>query len=249
MSDNHVVDKHYRRLGPSYSALLTYSPDFVRSLTAKMIDKLQLDTDDLLVDLGCGTGIYAIDLLEQVPLRQPIKGVDPFPEMLAGIPEDAAIEPICEDALSFSQRPGRYDKVLIKETVHHVDERDELFANLYQRLRPGGVLLLVHVPPRVEYPLFEAALERCLGWHADPAELELLLGKAGFGVERDVLEYRHNLPKERYFDMVRNSYMSVLTSFSEAELAAGLEEMAATYADQDVLSFVDRFDYLTAVKP
>jgi trans-aconitate methyltransferase len=248
MSDNQVLDKHYRRLGPSYSALLTYSPDFVRTLTTKMVDKLRLAPDDLLVDLGCGTGIYAVDLLQQVPLSRPIIGVDPYPEMLAGIPDGAPIDHVCDDALSFSRRADRYDKVLIKETIHHVAERDELFANLFERLSPGGVLLLVHVPPRVEYPLFEAALERCLGWHADPDELVRQLEGAGFGVERDTLEYRHNIPKDHYFDMVRSCYMSVLTSFSDDELAAGLEEMAATHAERDVLSFIDRFDYLTATK-
>jgi trans-aconitate methyltransferase len=248
MSDGHVIDKHYRRLGPSYSSLLTYSPDFVRCLTSRMVDKLELQEDDVLVDLGCGTGIYSVDLLDQVPLRRPVVGVDPFPEMLAEIPDEAHVERVCEDALSFAKRPGHYDKVLIKETVHHIDDRPALFTNLHERIEEDGVLLLVHVPPAVEYPLFSAALERCLNWHADPAELEDQLDEAGFAVERDVVEYRHTLPKERYFEMVESCYMSVLTSFSEQELAAGLDEMADTHADAEELSFVDRFDYLTAVK-
>lgn len=160
MSDSHVIDKHYRRLGDSYNTFLYYSPEFVRTLTSKMREKLRLAEDDLLVDLGCGTGMYSIDLMQQVPLSQPVIGVDPFEDMLRQIPEGAAIEPVCEDALAWSAKPGRYDKILIKETVHHIPERRELFANLYERLTDGGVLLLVHVPPEIRYPLFEAALER-----------------------------------------------------------------------------------------
>ena len=248
MSDSHVIDTHYRRLGPNYSALLTYSPGFVRTLTTKMVAKLRLVPGDRLVDLGCGTGIYTTDLLDQVPLQQPVLGVDPYSEMLDSIPEDAHVERICEDALAFSRRAGRFDKVLIKETIHHIDDRAELFANIHERLNPGGVLLLVHVPPAVQYPLFQAALERCLGWHAEPDELVEELGDAGFRVERDHLDYRHTMPKDRYHDMVRHCYMSVLTSFSDDELAAGIREMEATHAGVDELSFVDHFDYLTAGK-
>lgn len=248
MSDNNVIDKHYRRLGDSYNNFLYYSPEFVRTLTSKMKDKLRLAEDDLLVDLGCGTGMYAIDLMEQVPLAQRVIGVDPFEDMLRQIPEGASIEPVCEDALAWSAKPGSYDKILIKETVHHIPQRRELFANLYERLNDGGVLLLVHVPPWIRYPLFQAALERCKTWHANPDEMEVELAETGFSVEREGLDFRHQIPKEHYFEMVRNCYMSVLTSFSEEELAVGLREMEEANADKEMLDFVDHFDYLTAVK-
>ena len=110
-------------------------------------------------------------------------------------------------------------------------------------------MLLVHVPPAVKYPLFNAALERCLGWHADPDELVQLLQDAGFQVERDALDYEHRIPRDHYFKMVQSCYMSVLTSFSRDELEAGLAEMNARHVDQDMLEFVDHFDCLTATRP
>ncbi|QBQ54917.1 class I SAM-dependent methyltransferase [Nitrosococcus wardiae] len=246
MSD--VIHTHYQRLAERYDSFLYYSPDFVRQLTSKMVDKLALNQDDILVDLGCGTGIYSLDILEQVSLKNPVIGVDPFPEMLAQIPEEAPIKRVAEDALEFSNRPGTYNKILVKETIHHIDDRQTLFRNLYQRLAPGGILLLVHVPPNVEYPLFNKALERCLNWHANPDELVSLLENETFQVERETLVYRHTIPKEKYFEMVANCYMSVLSSFEEEELKAGLQEMESTYADQEILEFNDRFDFITAKK-
>lgn len=243
-----VVDQHYKDLGDRYNELLYYSPAFVRALTEKMVEKLKLEESDRLVDLGCGTGMYSIDMLQQVELKQPVIGVDPFETMLRHIPEDARIEPVCEDALSFSEQPGTYDKVLIKETVHHIDDRETLFSNLHDRLSDEGVLLLVHVPPNLDYPLFDAALERCLEWHADPNELTDQLKDAGFSVERDSLRYQHELPKQHYHEMVRNRYMSVLHSFDEDELNAGLKEMEERDADRDVLTFIDHFDYIAALK-
>lgn len=243
-----VLDTHYTRLAKDYDEYLYYSPEFVRALTSKMIEKLQLEEDDLLVDLGCGTGMYSLDLLKQVSLKQAVICVDPYPEMLAKIPGDAPIKRMVMDGLKLSKQPGSYDKILIKETVHHISERDELFANLYERLTPGGILLLVHVPPNVQYPLFQKALDRCLNWHADPDELARQLRHAGFRVERDDIGFPHAIPKEQYFKMVKGCYMSALTSLSEDELRDGLAEMEQKYKDLKTLEFIDHFDYLTAIR-
>lgn len=245
---NDVIQTHYQRLAERYQSFLYYSPGFVRRLTSKMIAKLNLHQDDVLVDLGCGTGMYSLDILEQVPLKTPPIGVDPFPEMLAQIPDEAPIQRVAQDAMSFSAQPGTYSKILVKETIHHIDDKRTLFSNLYKRLAPEGILLLVHVPPRVEYPLFRKALERCLTWHANPDELVSLLENETFQVERDSLVYRHAIPKEKYFQMVASCYMSVLSSFDQQEIEAGLQEMEATYANQAILEFNDRFDFITAKK-
>jgi SAM-dependent methyltransferase len=244
-----VVTEHYQRLGDRYDEFLYYSPEFVRALTTKMIEMLELAPDDLFVDLGCGTGMYSIDIIEQVPLKADVIGVDPFVEMLRRIPPEARIKGVVQDALAFSAEPGEYDKVLMKEAIHHVEDRRSLLANLHRRLRPGGRLLLVHVPPKLQYPLFRRALERCERWHADPDELERLMLDAGYAVERDALDYPHAIPKDIYFAMVKNQYMSVLSSFSSEEISAGLAEMSETYADRAVLEFIDHFDFILGIRP
>jgi trans-aconitate methyltransferase len=248
MEMTNVLDMHYGRLANDYDHFLYYSPKFVRTLTSKMIEQLQINQDDTLVDLGCGTGIYSLDILKQIPLKDPVIGVDAYPEMLAKIPNDAHIRRVVMDGLEFSRKPGRYDKILIKETVHHITERAELFANLHQRLTPGGILLLVHVPPQVQYPLFEKALERCRNWHADPNQLTEQLQHAGFRVLRDAVDFPHAIPKQHYFKMVEGCYMSALTSLSEQELHEGLIEMKHRYKDAEILEFTDHFDYLTAIR-
>lgn len=243
-----VIEKHYTNLADNYDSYLHYSGAFIRTLTRKMIAMLDLRPDDAFVDLGGGTGMYSLDILKQVPLRHPVTLVDAFPEMLAKVPDGAPVDTVAMDGLRFSERPGRYDKILIKEAVHHIDDRPRLFRNLFDRLNPGGILLLVHVPPELDYPLFEAALERSLTWHADPDELARQMQDAGFVVARDSVDIAHEMPKQQYFDMVRARYMSLLTSFPEEELAAGLKEMERKWADTEVLSFNDHFDYIAGHK-
>lgn len=243
-----IITKHYNRLSENYDDFLFYSPEFVRCLSEKMVEHLRLEEDDVLVDLGGGTGMYSKDILEQVKLRHPVVVVDPFKEMLAAAESHPGLRCVAADALEFSELPETYDKVLMKEAVHHVDDKDRLFQNLFARLPSGGILLLVHVPPDIQYPLFAKALERSRSWHADPDDLTERLRKAGFAVTRDFVDYRHRVPKAKYFEMVEGRYMSLLTSFKDDEIDDGLAEMSETYADRAVLEFVDHFDYLVAEK-
>lgn len=247
-STTEIIDRHYDNLADNYDLFLKYSPDFVRKLTHKMIEKLQLREDDCLVDLGGGTGLYALDILEQVRLRHPVLLVDYSGAMLARAPADPRLRTLELGGLEFACRDGRYDKILIKETVHHIADRARLFAELHERLSPGGRLLLVHIPPQIDYPLFRAALERSLRWHADPDELVRHLEAAGFTVERETFVYPHVLPKEVYFRMVRGRYMSLLSSFTDPEFEDGIAEMAAAHAGREVLEFADRFDVITGIK-
>jgi trans-aconitate methyltransferase len=245
---NKVLDTHYTRLAKDYDSFLYYSPDFVRALSSKMIEMLQLRPQDIFVDLACGTGMFSLDILKQVPLEKPAIGVDPYSQMLAKIPRGVPINTVQTDGLQFSRIPGHYDKILIKEAVHHITEREQLFANLHERLNPGGILLLVHVPPGVQYPLFRKALERCRDWHAEPDELTSQLEGAGFRVTRDSLDYAHAIPREHYFKMVENCYMSALTSLTDTELCEGLVEMRTKYGEMDILHFNDHFDYLAGIR-
>lgn len=112
-----------------------------------MVQMLDLRERDRLVDLGCGTAMYSVDIVDQVRLATPVIGVDPSPDMLDRIPRGAPVTPVPTGALAFSAQPGTYDKVLVKEAVHHEEDRAALFANLFERLTAGGRLLLVHVPP------------------------------------------------------------------------------------------------------
>jgi hypothetical protein len=68
------------------------------------------------------------------------------------------------------------------------------------------------------------------------------------GGSYDSYLHRHAIPKEHYFRMVEGRYMSLLSSFADHELRAGLAEMAERYADRKILAFTDRFDFITAIK-
>ncbi|HEX2178060.1 MAG TPA: class I SAM-dependent methyltransferase [Actinomycetota bacterium] len=247
--DPALVKKHYEHLADSYDEFLYWSPDFVGTLTDKIVEMLRLTPGDRLLDLGGGTGMYAQAILERVPLNNRVTVVDPFPQMLSMIPKEAPIDPVAADAVDYSSRAPCFDKVLMKEAVHHVDRKYELFINLFERLEPGGRILLVHVDPNlVEYPLFDAALDNARRSFARPDEIVALLKRAGFEACRDQLAYRHEVPTGHYHRMVEGRYMSILTGLEDEVLQEGLKQMRDRDAGTERLSFTETFSYVLGTK-
>lgn len=247
--DNEAVKRHYENLADSYDEFLYWSPDFVGKLTDRIVELLSLEPQDKLLDLGGGTGMYSLAILDRVGLERPITLVDPFPQMLAKVPDQAPIETVCADAVQYSERSPRFTKVLMKEAVHHVERKRDLFANLHKALEPGGRILLVHVDPTaVAYPLFEAALENARNTFADPNEMVALLEDTGFDAEKSQLVYEHEVPTDRYHHMVETGYMSIISNLDGKQLERGLAEMRERHAGLDKLRFPETFSYVLGIK-
>ncbi|NEN92551.1 MAG: methyltransferase domain-containing protein [Okeania sp. SIO3H1] len=246
---NNPSENHYKNIANIYDNLWSYSSEYIKFTTQKIIEYLHLTPTDTLVDIGCGTGIYSKEILNHIQLQQPIICVDPSAEMLEKIPANSRLNPIEMDGVKFSKNPGIYNKIFLKEAIHYIEEKFILFQNLWQRLTPRGIFLLLLLPPTIEYPLFAKALELYEKKQPHYQELIDLLQKVGFVVDSDIIEYPLELPKSQYFEMVENRYMFLLSEFNDTELAAGLKEMEEKYQDKSVLKFSDRMVFITATKP
>jgi SAM-dependent methyltransferase len=113
-------------------------------------DALKLLSDDLVIDLGCGTGQLTRPLAARV--RAAI-GIDPEPDMLAAArrdPGSAAISNVSwmlgsdRDlaALRATLGDGSVAAVTVGQALHWMDDR-ELFAHARPLLSPGGGIAIV----------------------------------------------------------------------------------------------------------
>jgi SAM-dependent methyltransferase len=113
-----------------------------------LIEALPLLPDDVVADVGAGTGYYTFRLAERVP-RGKVLAVDIEPGLLGELREAAArrgvtnVEPIL-GAVDDPRLPaGVVDLVLIVDAYHEFSHPREMMAAIVRALAPGGKVALV----------------------------------------------------------------------------------------------------------
>ena len=110
----------------------------------KVLSRLRLRGDEVVLDAGCGTGLLTADLLEALP-RGRVVGVDLSQNMLKGAREHLLPRfrgRVGLVAGHFLQLPFRrsFDGIVSTAAFHWVLDHDELFRELHSVLMPGGWL-------------------------------------------------------------------------------------------------------------
>jgi len=118
-------------------------------LRRRAIELLQLRPGDIVIDVGCGTGLSFPMLLQGVGQEGRVIGIDQSPEMLAGARQKVQthgwenvtlIEAPVEDA----DIPVQADAALFALS-HDIIRTPEALRNVVRHLRPGGRVAVVGV--------------------------------------------------------------------------------------------------------
>ncbi|MEV4391221.1 class I SAM-dependent methyltransferase [Nonomuraea sp. NPDC049607] len=180
-------------------------------MTDGILGRLSVGSSDLMLDLGCGTGLYSRGLGEHADT---VVSADPSPAMLEQLPADEGLIPLCAGAEDLAE--GRimpphdgYDAILLKEVLHHVADPPQVLADLARLLRPGGRILVVMLPTTIDYPLFEAALTLFRERQPDPEDVAAAMDRSGLRAELTYDDFPLTFTVERYTQMVRDRYMSL----------------------------------------
>jgi SAM-dependent methyltransferase len=241
---NARTQAYYAALAPHYDGLPHHRSAPVRTVARALGRALRLEAEDLLVDLCCGTGLFAREIRRQRPLRYQIVAVDASPAMLERLRAhwDPGIRPVAMDAAAFSAFPVRYDKILVKDAVSEIPDPAGLFGLLRERLAPGGRLVVVETAPDSRTALFKEAYRRWEALAPRAEELAHLVEAAGFRVRRSSLRVRQRLAKRDVLEMVESRYAPILATFEDAELDAGIGELRERFAAVDWVDVPHRFD-------
>ena len=180
---------HYQNISEQYNDIVFCDEAYRQWGVELIIQALALTPSDVVVDLGGGIGIYSHMVYAAVSLKTKVLCVDMCNGMLERI-HLPGVSKLCADAMSFAQRKGMgYDKIYIKESIHHFSQRVEIFTGIYQQLSPGGRLLITTRPQTPGYPFFQAAMERFAQEQPCHEVIKTELETVGFVVDMKCHQY------------------------------------------------------------
>jgi SAM-dependent methyltransferase len=198
-----------------------------------------------LIDVGCGTGRFAVLAAERLGAR--VWGVDASAEMLTTAkarPGASRVGWRRAEAANLPFREGWFDAAHTHLVLHLVDDRPAAIAELRRVLAPGGRIAIGTFAPEHfrEFflnPYFPSIPAIDLGRFPDPDGLCAELTAAGFdqvGVER--FDQPVGAAVADVLERVRGRYISTLRLLPDDEYAAGLARLEA-----DVDAGHEAFDY------
>lgn len=160
--------------------------------TDLLINHLDLAPDDVVADIGAGTGYFTFRMAPLVPEGKVI-AVDIQPEMLAYIRERikregiTQVECILGDEQSPKLAPNSVDAVLFVDVYHELSYPYEMMKVIVRALKPGGRVILVEY--REEDP--EVPIKRLHKMSLEQATKEMARVGLALQENRDMLPWQH----------------------------------------------------------
>lgn len=167
--------------------------------TQKLIGNLQLKSDDVVADIGAGSGYHVFKMAPMLPDGK-IYAVDIQPEMLAVIREKITMQkttnvtPVQGSVQEVNLPENSIDKVLMVDVYHEFEYPIEMMASIKKALKPNGRLYLIEY--RGEDP--NVAIKKLHKMTLEQAVKEMQA--AGFRLEKDI----ENLPLQHSMVFVKD---------------------------------------------
>ena len=168
-----------RVFDPAKKAVLE-SPERYKILPPfKTLKIMCLKEDDIMIDIGCGTGYFTLPASEITGPAGKVIGVDISEEMLNEVRtringKGHNIELVLADNLSLPVTDARATFALLSNVLHEADDMLAMLAEANRVLKPGGRLAIIEWEKR-EMPLGPPVEHRL---HQD--EIMRLVMEAGF---------------------------------------------------------------------
>jgi ubiquinone/menaquinone biosynthesis C-methylase UbiE len=152
----------------------------------RIAELLQLAPGMSIADVGAGNGEFSKQLAPRVGLTGTVYATEIDKELLDKIGErmkDAGLENVelvLGNENDSGLEAGCCDAILLRLVYHHLTRPALMRASLREALRPGGLLVIIDVKPRMYWPAPAGVPERSGGHGILPSDLIEEIASDGF---------------------------------------------------------------------
>jgi len=229
----------YDDIAHTYDTGRSYSREKVEFWLGKLVDYGRLKAGSRVLDLGCGTGRYALPLAEELSCK--VWGLDISRKMLDRAKAKSQSRPchwILGDAqvLPFDQHS--FDLCLLSMVIHHVSNRERTLKEAYRILVPDGRCIIrtcshEQLKALPDYFFFPSAYSIDRERIPDVPVLRANLMSVAFD---EVSVHEVISPSlgsaEEYLVKVRNKYTSTFQLISESDFSEGLAKAEDYFSER-----------------
>ncbi|MFC1921246.1 class I SAM-dependent methyltransferase [Chloroflexota bacterium] len=185
------------------------------------------------LDLGCGTGRFAIPMAVKLNFR--VNGADSYPEMLTKAQEKDTGKTViwnCMDAQNLKYADSSFDVVFVSHLLHHVDSPAEVLSDCNRILGNSGVILIRYgaieqIRNDVEHTFFPETLDIDEPRTPGIETVEKWLIDAGFsGIKTEEVVQKTYESTESHLQAITVKATSVMTMISPQAHEQGLQKLA-----------------------
>jgi len=189
-----------------------------------------LGEDSIIMDLGCGTGIYTVALMEETGAAT--CGLDPVPGMV-GQARHKSRDVHWFNAVGerMPLRPGVLDCVFSSQVWHHIEDRQGTADECGRALRAGGHVVIRTIShdqlhEKVVFKYFPEIKANQLRVYPSNGDFRRYLGGAGFrDTEFHAYSLRRYQPVEELVEIAEKRLWSMFRPISEMGLRRGIEAL------------------------
>ncbi|MDH5798071.1 MAG: class I SAM-dependent methyltransferase [Paracoccaceae bacterium] len=156
--------------GPDWVANKDMMDAVMANLTAKLVEHANPGPDEVILDIGCGTGASANIVADRLETGR-VLATDIAETMLARARQDASskIDFLLADAQTHDFGKGQFDLVVSRFGTMFFSDPVAAFSNIRRALKPGGRLVMVCWSRLADNPWFGAPARAAIARLGKPA--------------------------------------------------------------------------------
>ena len=222
------------------------SNKYITSFNIFLQSKINFNKDMQILDIGCGRANIISALQKKYKFNNKAIGIDIVKNK--DIKKNIDFKKV--DAIKFIEKTDcLFDIILIKQTIHFFSKKQikSLLNLAKKRLNKKGQILIFSLKTnKNEIPCFKVMKSKLLKSLKRDNDLMKMVKKNFKNYRNTNFNFKINLKKTKYIQMIKNRYISCLLDLSEGEIKKGISEIKFNYKSK--IKFTDTLNCISYKK-